>query len=116
MTCPQQKRLLGQIIHDQLRVGPEEPSREPSVPHDLACIPLALVCTAVVLLANLQPPPAPPLPTRLKEVPDLGELDHISTSLTELLFVPAGFSFPQLTVTLLHVLQSAPWCTCHCDH
>lgn len=70
---------------------------------------LGLVCTAIVSPANLwQQPPARPLPACSKEVPHLGELDHISTSLAELLLVPAGFSFPQLIVTLLHVLQTAP--------
>ena len=86
------------------RSHPESP-----VFHMVPAFLLGLVCTAIVSPANLwQQPSARPLPARSKEVPHLGELDHISTSLTELLFVPAGFSFPQLIMTLLHVLQTAP--------
>lgn len=35
-------------------------------------------------------------------------LENRSASLTELLFAPAGFSFPQLMMSLLLVLQTAP--------
>lgn len=65
-----------------------------------------LLGTAIVSPANLwQQPSLPPLPTHLKGVPHLGESDHISTTFTELLFVPAAFSFPQFMVTSLHVCR-----------
>lgn len=68
---------------------------------------LDLACAVATLPGSpLQQPPAPLLLDSLTKIHHLRELGHKSTSLTELLFVPAGLISPQF-MSVLHVLQTA---------
>lgn len=98
-----------------MTVGHKELSREPSDPPGLFCIPsgpgLHCKCFTCQPAAGV---PVPHLPAYIKEIPHFGELHHANASFSEWLRVPAGFSFPQPTVTLLHVLHAVSGCACCC--
>lgn len=103
MSCPSHKRLLNQIRHDcwtQGVIQGAQCSTWPPLWSFWAWFALQMFHLPTCSRCSCSSP------AYLKEIPLFGELHHASTSLSELLCVPAGFSFPQPTVTLLHVLHT----------